>query len=85
MKGNSFCVAVVGAFAAILSFRFVTASSNFACWLEFLADLFQGEVFPYCCVAALLLVVYLLLYELNVLCIAIILMLLAFSALLLNF
>ena len=68
----------------ILSFPFVTVSSNFVCWLEFLADLFQREVFPYCCVAALLLVVYLLLYELTVL-IAIILMLFAFSALLLEF
>ena len=36
-------------------------------------------------IAALLLVVYLLLYELNVLCVAIILLLSAFSALLLDF
>ena len=56
-KGVSFCVAVVGTFAAIISFRFVTVSSNFACWLEFQADLFQREVFP----SVLLLVVYLLL------------------------
>ena len=39
----------------------------------------------YFLIAALMLVVYLLLYELNVLCIAIILMLFAFSALLLDF
>ena len=54
-------------------------------WSFNLADLFQREVFPYCCVAALLLVVYLLHYELTVLRIAIILMLFAFSALLLGF
>ena len=56
-----------------------------------LADLFQREVLPYCCIAALvlvvylLLVIYLLLYKLNVLCIAIILMLFSFSALLVDF
>ena len=56
----------------------VSLRNDFACWLEFYS--FREKCF-FCCVAALLLVVYLLLYELNVLCIAIILTLFAFSAL----
>ena len=50
-KGISYCVAVVGALLCILSFRFLTVSSNFACWLKILADLFQRDV---CCIVALL-------------------------------
>ena len=55
----------------ILLFHFLTVSSNFAVnWSFNLADLFQREVFPFISLfAELLLVVNLLLYELNILCI----------------
>ena len=78
-EGVSFCVAVVSTFAVYPFVSLHNVSSYFACWLEFPADLFKRSI------SLLLLVVYLLLYELNVLCIAIILMLFAFSALLLDF
>ena len=70
----------------IILFSFVAVCYNFAAgWSFNLANLFEREIFPYCCVTALMLVVYLLLYELNVLCIAIIIMLFAFSTLLLGY
>ena len=49
LKGVSFCAAVVTCFCCVsFLFHLVTLSSNFACWLKFLVDLFQREVFPYC-------------------------------------
>ena len=62
-KGVSFWVAAVGAFVVYPFVSFITVSSNFARWLEFLADLFQREVRVFLIAALLfsLLVVYLLL------------------------